>query len=37
MTWNISSEHANNIHDLFLHGALNVKTWVSSRWVLDKL
>lgn len=37
MTWNISSEHASNIHDLFLHGALNVKTWVSSRWVLDKL
>lgn len=28
-TWNISSQHANNIHDVFLHGALNVKTWFS--------
>lgn len=29
MTWNISSQHASNIHDVFLHGALNVKTWFS--------
>lgn len=29
ITRNISSQHANNIHDVFLHGALNVKTWFS--------